>query len=181
MAPLMRRSGQCARAGLVLAFSMTLAGCIDNPSPSAANARAQASHDAAAPTPRFVAAPADGAVDELVRAQMAEAKADSERVVVYVGASWCEPCTRFHRALETGELEERLKGVRFLEFDADRDRGRLAQAGCSSRLIPLFAVPGPDGRGSDQKIEGGVKGERAVDHILARLEPLLARARGETR
>lgn len=176
MAPLMQRFGQCARAGLVLAISTTLGGCIDNPSPSAANARARASHDAAEPTPRFVAAPADGAVHEIVRAQMAEAKADSERVVVYVGASWCEPCTRFHRALEAGELEDRLEGVRFLEFDVDRDRGRLAQAGYSSRLIPLFAVPGPDGRGSDQKIEGGVKGDRAVDHILARLEPLLDRA-----
>ena len=178
MAPLMRRFGRGAVLGLHLAISALLVACIDNPSSKAAQARVRsdASEPASPEGPRFVAAPADGAVDEIVRSQVDAAAADSKRVVVYVGASWCEPCTRFHDALESGALHERLQDVRFLEFDADRDRGRLAEAGYASRLVPLFALPGPDGRASEQRIEGGVKGERAVDHILARLEPMLADA-----
>jgi hypothetical protein len=35
-------------------------------------------------------------------------------------------------------------------------------------------VPQADGRGSADRIEGGVKGSGAVEHIMRRLGPLLA-------
>ncbi len=121
--------------------------------------------------PHFVHAgkgPADAAIREAVAA------AGDERVVVYIGASWCGPCTAFHKALDAGELDKRLAGVRFVEFDWDLDQARLVAAGYGGRLIPRFALPNPDGSFSGRKIEGGIKGGTAVEHIMGRLEPLLA-------
>jgi thiol-disulfide isomerase/thioredoxin len=123
---------------------------------------------------RLTNAPAEGDVDEIVRAAQAEAMGKKRRVVVYVGATWCEPCQRFHHAAERGELDAKFPDVDLLGFDADHDAERLASAGYVSRLIPLFALPGPDGRASGKQVEGGIKGEGAVGFIAPRLEKMLA-------
>ena len=123
---------------------------------------------------RLTNAPAEGDVDTIVRGAQAKATADRRRVVVYVGATWCEPCQRFHHAAERGELDAKFPDVDLLGFDADNDAERLASAGYVSRLIPLFALPGPDGRASGKQVEGGIKGEGAVGFIAPRLEKMLA-------
>lgn len=123
--------------------------------------------------PDFVPA-GPGEVDLVVREALTAATAEQRRVVVYVGATWCEPCQAFHHAVERGELDEPLTGVRFLEFDSDHDGGRLQAAGYGGRLIPRFVLPDARGRGSDERIEGGIKGNGAVEHIMRRLAPLLA-------
>jgi len=128
----------------------------------------------AAPTkakPRFVPAAEGKAVADEVQGVVAAST--DERVVVYVGASWCGPCQEFHAALERGDLDAELAGVRFLEYDADVDNERLESAGYGGRMIPRFALPGPDGRFGGKKIEGGIKGDGVVKHIMDRLLPLL--------
>ncbi len=113
-----------------------------------------------------------GDVAELVRhEQLAAAPA---RVLVYVGATWCEPCRRFHAAAEAGQLDGELSGVRFLTFDLDRDRERLAQAGYRPDYIPLFALPAADGRASARSVQGSIKGDGAVGNIVPRLRGLLS-------
>jgi hypothetical protein len=149
----------------------------------ACDTRAAPSSDAAAPAVRsvqgsgakFALAPSTGGVDAIVRGALSQTRADRRRLVVYVGATWCEPCQRFHHSLERGELGGSLADVTLLEFDLDADRERLAAAGYQSNYIPLFALPGPDGRSSGAHVEGGIKGEGAVAFILPRLEGLLAR------
>lgn len=123
--------------------------------------------------PDFVPAGA-GEVDTVVREALTAATAEQRRLVVYVGATWCEPCQAFHQAVERGELDAALAGVRFLEFDSDHDGGRLQAAGYGGRLIPRFVVPLADGRGSEDRLEGGIKGDGAVAHIMRRLGPMLA-------
>lgn len=127
--------------------------------------------------PGFVPA-GPGEADAVVREALAAATAEQRRLVVYVGATWCEPCQAFHHAVERGELDQALVGVRFLEFDSDHDGRRLEAAGYGGRLIPRFVVPQADGRGSEARIEGGIKGDGAVAHIMGRLGPLLAGGRG---
>ena len=51
--------------------------------------------------------------------------ASDARLVVYVGAKWCEPCQRFHQALATGADDDALRGVRFVEYDLDRAKAAL--------------------------------------------------------
>ena len=143
-----------------------------------ANAKAEAERKApaptVAPTPEFVEA-GEGDVDIVVRQSLQTAEQQQRRLVVYVGATWCEPCQAFHDAVERGELDDALTGVRLLEFDSDRDGARLRDAGYGGRYIPRFVLPNADGRAGEQRMEGGIKGEGAVANIMERLGPLLAR------
>lgn len=95
-------------------------------------------------------------------------------LLVYVGAPWCEPCRYFHEAAAAGKLDEAFPGLVLLELNADHDADRLAAAGYRSRLIPLFALPGPDGSASGKQMEGSIKGDGAVAEITPRLRALLA-------
>lgn len=149
---------------------LLLLGC-SGKAPDAAPEAAPQVAEAQVAKPRFVPAAEGADVADEVRNVVA-ASAD-EKVIVYVGASWCGPCQAFHAALERGELDEALAGVKFLEYDADRDGERLELAGYGGRLIPRFAMPGPDGKFGGKKIEGGIKGDGAVEHIMKRLLPLL--------
>jgi thiol-disulfide isomerase/thioredoxin len=124
---------------------------------------------------RFVKAEPGEDVPKLVRAEREKAAADGRDLVVYVGAKWCEPCQRFHQAAQRGELDDAFPTLTILEFDLDEDRERIAAAGYSSKLIPLFVLPAEDGRASDRRFEGSIKGERAVANITPRLRSLLAK------
>lgn len=107
-----------------------------------------------------------------------ETMADHEdrTVLVYVGATWCEPCRRFHDAVEAGELDETFPDLELVEFDLDEHKALLTEAGYASRLVPLFSVPNADGRDQQLRIEGSIKGDKAVeDNLVPRLENLLAR------
>jgi thiol-disulfide isomerase/thioredoxin len=129
---------------------------------------------------RLVTAPAPGEVDAIVRDALVASGAggavgrDSTHVLlVYVGATWCEPCQKFHHAVERGDLDSTFPGLTLLEFDLDRDRERLASAGFVSKYIPLFALPRRDGTASGKQVEGGIKGDGAVAFIVPRLAALL--------
>ncbi|PRQ02149.1 hypothetical protein ENSA5_26080 [Enhygromyxa salina] len=123
-----------------------------------------------------MAAPASGDVVEIVTRERERAAAEGRLLLVYVGASWCEPCEHFHAAVDDGTLDAAFPTLRLLEFDLDRDRDRLAAAGYSSRMIPLFVAPGPDGRAGPRRTEGGIKGPEAVEHLRPRLEALVRAA-----
>jgi len=113
-------------------------------------------------------------LEQFVQQHVEEADASGKRVLVYVGAKWCEPCQRFHKALESGQLDEALAGTKFVEFDADRDAQELRQAGYASKYIPLFSVPDQSGHASGRAIEGSVKGDGAVrESLVPRLLALL--------
>lgn len=135
---------------------------------------------APAPAPKVeqVAAPVlvrgQAPVAPFVRQQLG--RGDAQATVVYVGATWCEPCRYFHDALLAGELDAELSGVRFVEYDLDADKPALRQAGYRSRMIPLFALPEAEGHASGQQIEGSIKGPRSLrDNTLPRLRQLLGR------
>ena len=84
---------------------------------------------ACAPPPRkveLVTAPALAEVAPFVAQQIETAAHDHKQLIVYVGANWCEPCRRFHQAVEQGKLDSAFPGLRLEEFDLDRDRERLA-------------------------------------------------------
>jgi thiol-disulfide isomerase/thioredoxin len=121
---------------------------------------------------RFVK-PGPGDVALIVRSESAVAEQDGRKLIVYVGATWCEPCQRFHKAAQQGELDAEFPNLNILELDADDDHERAAAAGYRSRLIPLFVRPGPDGRATARRFEGGVKGDGAVAQLAPRLKTLL--------
>ena len=122
---------------------------------------------------RIVGAPDGADVAEVVRDARARAKSERRELLVYVGATWCEPCKRFHEAANRGELDKAFPNLTLIEFDLDRDRERLLVAGYTMKMIPYFDVPNEDGRASPRKMEGSVKGEGAVSEIAPRLRALV--------
>jgi hypothetical protein len=113
-----------------------------------------------------------GPADAVVRTALADAHRDGRRLLVYVSATWCEPCERFQKALRAGELDAAFPGLTMLKFDHDRDLPRLQEAGYTGNLIPRFVIPGPDGRGTARRIEGGTK---AADTVSTSIGPRLRR------
>jgi hypothetical protein len=123
--------------------------------------------------PELIVASA-GAVDEVVRQAQHDANRDGRQLVVYISATWCEPCQRFQKALHAGELNAYFPWLRLLKFDQDQDAARLRAAGYDGAYIPRFVIPGPDGRGTERRIEGGTKAEDTVaTSIGPRLQRLL--------
>ena len=112
-------------------------------------------------------------VASIVRVARDQAKADGRELLVYVGATWCEPCRHFHEAASRGDLDKVFPNLTLIEFDLDKDRDRLRAAGYAMSMIPFFSVPKPDGTASDRNMEGSVKGERAVADMAPRLRALL--------
>ena len=150
-----------------------------DPSPQKSAPPASAAASSAATKARGVelVAPPEGDVPTIVKAQREAARARGRKLLVYIGATWCEPCQRFHRAAEAGQLDATFPTLSLLVFDADRDGDRLRAAGYAPGYIPYFGVPGEDGRATSNATEGAVKGEGAVDHITPRLTKLVADAR----
>jgi hypothetical protein len=126
------------------------------------------------PGPELVDA-GPGPADQVVRTALAEARRDGRRLLVYVSAVWCKPCERFQAALRAGQLDAHFPRLRMLTFDHDRDVERLRAAGSDGDLLPRFILPGSDGRGTAQRMEGGTKAEDTVaTSIGPRLQRLLA-------
>lgn len=171
MAAMSRKLGMCSLLWIVLVA------CQRTPTPAATTPEAApvaAPVAAAVKHIDWLTASADGAIAPYVQAEQARAKADGRRLLIYVGATWCEPCRRFHDAARAGQLDDAFADLRFLEFDLDRDRDRLAADGYRSEMIPLIALPGPDGKGNGRGMQGSVKGDGAVANMRPRLQELLA-------
>ena len=177
----MKRPARSKPLTFAVAIALGASACRTEPEigPDADASRAIASVDAGAavnvrPSVLVVDAPAEGSVDAIVRGALAGAQGAGRTLVVYVGATWCEPCQRFHQAAARGDLDAELPRLTLLDFDLDRDRDRLVAAGYVSKYIPLFALPTPNGAASGKQIEGGVKGDGAVGFIVPRLKAMLA-------
>jgi thiol-disulfide isomerase/thioredoxin len=117
----------------------------------------------------LVEASQDSDALSLIRTKRLEAKAKGRVLVVYVGATWCEPCVRFKAEVTSGRLDERFGKLTLLAFDADKDGERLGAAGYTYRFVPFVALPGADGQPSDTQQAAG-KGGAAWRELLGKLD-----------
>ena len=163
--------------GAALSSLTALAGCgtteptppikeSSKPSPSAT---APAGHVEWVKLPMGVSAP------DFVRAEASRAEHEKKKLLIYVGASWCEPCQRFHKAAEAGELDNAFGDLRFIDLDNDANEAEIEALDCKSKLIPLFAVPNSEGKCADRRVEGGIKGDGAVAYISPKLRAMVDR------
>lgn len=157
---------------LVLAFAGGCKRSNDGPASQSKEAPAATSSTTTSGVKTERAKPGDAA--EVIREAREQASAANRQLVVYVGATWCEPCQYFHAAAQKGELDQAFPKLSILEFDLDQDRDRLNKAGYTSDFIPLFVVPDESGRASDKRFEGSVKGPLAVANITPKLRAILS-------
>jgi thiol-disulfide isomerase/thioredoxin len=93
--------------------------------------------------------------------------------LMYVGATWCEPCRRFHEATANGALDAALGPLTLVEFDADVDGERLRYAGYHVEMLPYFEVVDGDGNGTGRRLQGSIKGPGSPADLRERLRVLL--------
>ena len=105
--------------------------------------------------------------------QLQQTRSENKRMVIYVGATWCEPCKYFHDAAAAGQLDDVFPNVRFVEFDHDKHASMLQASDCRSKMIPLFAIPDESGRCTERRVAGAIKGPGAVDYLRPRISKLL--------
>lgn len=170
-------------ASLVFACERPSAGPLVQPAPSStvpsstSVAAATAQSSAARPVPRpggklrVIEAPGDVDAASLIRTERLRAKAEGKALVVYVGASWCEPCRKFHELTKSGSIDAELGDITLLHFDANRDEDRLAAAGYRYKFIPFFALAGADGSMTAQY---ETKGDASTDTMRAIVRTLAA-------
>lgn len=152
----------------VICLPLVFAGCTRSSSPPPIDPTA---------TVRFITAPMDGAVSSIMAAQLTQSRAANRKVLLYAGASWCEPCRNFHEAVDRGELVGQIGAVDLVAFDSQVDAERMLLSGYESQFIPLFALPNPDGKASGRHVEGSVKGPGVVGDLVPKLRELLAAPR----
>lgn len=158
-------------AALVAAALVLGAGCSSDAPPAPAASAPPAARAAPVTVTKLPDDHSD--VAGWVMAEAAAARARGGKPLIYVGATWCEPCKRFKAAAARGELDAELPGLTLLELDADRDEAALQEMGCKSRMIPLLAVPDGDGRCTSKRMEGAIKGEGAVAFMTPKVKALL--------
>jgi thiol-disulfide isomerase/thioredoxin len=124
-------------------------------------------------TLELVDAPPTADVAAYLAPLVARAQTDHKKLVVYVGATWCEPCQHFHDAAAAHQLDDQFGDLRIVGFDSDRDDAALVAAGYKSDMLPLFALPNADGRASGKQFAGSIKGNGAVAQIVPNLKTLV--------
>lgn len=176
--------------GMLLCVALGVVGCSRSPSEASADPASKPTTTATGSTTSnagsgpvgpmladdqlrlLTAAPGDDAA-AVIKDERARQQALGRSTIVYVGAKWCEPCQHFHKAAAAGKLDKAFPKLTIVEFDADADGDRLKRAGYRSQYIPLFIVPDENGRPTDKRMEGSVKGDGAVDEIVPRLRRIL--------
>jgi thiol-disulfide isomerase/thioredoxin len=147
----------------------SISGDAPSPSTSTITSATTSTSTSTSTGPKVLPASQDTDALTAIRTERLKAKADGRVLVVYVAATWCEPCKRFKDELASGRLDERLAKVTLLAFDADKDLDRLGAAGYSFKYGPFVALPGADGRPSDSQEATG-KGSSAWRELLGKLD-----------
>lgn len=94
------------------------------------------------------------ALKPLVLAEQTEATGSQQKLLVWVTATDCQPCTGVSVALTHKRMQDALAGVRLLRVDAADFRHDLSRLGVPIDVMPGFALLGADGAPLDY-VNGG--------------------------
>ncbi len=166
----------------VVTFGVALfaLGCDQQSGADAARTKLGTGDEVGKPVPNAVdvieLTPSEEPLQIIVLREQARALKEGRDLLIYVGAPWCEPCTRFRDAAKRGELDAVFPALRLLELDRNEDETRLQAAGCITPMIPLFSRPNAEGGCDlDRSLTGSVKGAGAGANSPPRRKALLAR------
>jgi len=110
----------------------------------------------------YLAVAACGSTD-LEKATARATQQGDKPLVVMATATWCGPCRYFKKyVLHSPEVQQALRDVDFVMFDADRSAGSLRALGV--RAFPTFVVVNPDQK-PVAALTGAVRSSKFVDFL----------------
>ena len=125
---------------------------------------------AAEPVKVVVIAPGQGALKELVQAEVTAAAALGKVPFVQLTADWCAPCRALRASLGDPLMQAAFAGTYVIQVDADAWRDELKQAGFDHPAIPVFFGVDAHARPTGAKIDGGAWGEDIPRNMAPPLE-----------
>jgi hypothetical protein len=98
--------------------------------------------------------PADGALPVLLSGELAKAKAQKLKPIVYIGATWCAPCVAIQKNLADPLMIDAFQGTYVIHLDLDAWDKALTAAGFKNDAVPVFFRVDEAGK-PQGKIDGG--------------------------
>lgn len=139
-------------------------GCASPPPPQAAPK--PPIHTSDLPDGSDVSAGLRGAVGEAERAGL--------KPVLYLGATWCQPCVAYERALFHPEMVAAHANVLLVKADFDRHGSALEAAGFVASGVPFWCHLDREGGNSGRCITGAAWGEDTPENMAPVLRPFFS-------
>lgn len=160
-----------------LTFSLTAAGCDRGSS-------VQAGPDPESGSPGVTAgdaytwvklAPSQGALQELVKAEVGKAAAKAQRPVVYLGAAWCDPCVALKKHRHDPLMTDAMRGAYVIEIDLDDWKLEDMKAlGFRTGVVPIFHAVNSEGRATGPAVDGSSWGANVPASMAPPLKKFFA-------
>jgi hypothetical protein len=115
---------------------------------------------------RGSAALADG-----VKAEVAKAQAKKLTPIVYVGATWCDPCLALKKHRDDPKMVDAFEGTFVIEIDADDwNAASFGALGYKTSVIPIFIAVDAEGKATGRTIDGGAWGDNIPQNMAPPLK-----------
>ena len=106
-----------------------------------------------------------------IKARVADAEKAKLKPVVYVGATWCEPCLAIKKHRDDPRMKEAFTGVAIIEVDMDQWKSeQFAELNMKPSAIPVFYAVGSDGKATGKEIDGGAWGDNIPENMAPPLK-----------
>lgn len=111
------------------------------------------------------------ALESKLKAEVGKAAERRQKPVLYIGATWCEPCSALKKYKSDPRMAEAFQGTYVIELDLDDWKvDELKALGFRAGVVPVFHVLGADGRASGPTIDGGAWGDNIPENMAPPLK-----------
>jgi len=115
---------------------------------------------------------ADGALADVLRAQVGKAKSAFRRPFVELDATWCPPCQAIRQSLDSGDprMVDAFAGTYIVQMDVDEWGNSLGGTGFDASAIPAYYELDQFGRPTGRMITGAAWGDNIPENMAPPLK-----------
>lgn len=111
------------------------------------------------------------ALQSRLKAEVGKAAERRQKPILYIGATWCEPCAALKKYKSDPRMAEAFEGTYVIELDLDDWKlDELKALGLRAGVVPVFHALGADGRASGKTIDGGAWGDNIPENMAPPLK-----------
>jgi uncharacterized protein (TIGR03067 family) len=121
--------------------------------------------------------PSQGALAELLKAEVAAAKEKKLKPYVELYADWCKPSRALQDSLDDPRMMEAFQGTYIIQLDVDQWKRELVSLGLAEKEIPAFIELDDKARPTSRKITGAAWGANTPANMAPPLKAFFQNSR----